>query len=135
MLEPTSQFESIVFKHFLPVFSYNVKNGEPVEGAILNKDLWGKSGVVYARTHENKILYIGKADGPLKTRIMDHLRRIPRYKKTKDIKYRDWAEGKTVTIYAHKPKQVQYLGLSVPLYVGLEHALIDAIKPPYVSRK
>jgi hypothetical protein len=135
MKPPEQQIQSVVFNTFTPTFSYRVKNGLPIEGKVLDEDIWNAAGVVYARTHEQDIVYIGKTNGRLKSRIKDHLRRIPKYEKAIDIEYRDWAEGKTVTIYAHKPENKSYLGLSIPIHVGLEHALIDDIKPRFVSRK
>ena len=127
--------QSVVFKSFSPVFRYKVKNGLPLEEEIIDEELWQSDGVVYARTHKQEIVYIGKTNATLKSRVQDHLRRIPKYSKPKDLSYRSWAEGKTITIFAHKPKNKNYLGLSVPIHTGLEHALIDAIKPTFVSRR
>ena len=126
---------AIVLNSFTPVFRYKVENGHPIKEKILNEELWQSDGVVYARIHRKEIAYIGKTNSTLKGRIKDHLRRMPNYSRSKDIEYRDWAEGKTITLYAHKPNNKDYLGLSVPIHTGLEHALIDAIKPPFVSRK
>lgn len=127
--------QSVVFNSFAPVFRYRVQNGKPIKEKVLNEELWQSDGVVYARSHKKMIAYIGKSDGPLKSRIKAHLRLIPKYSKPKDIAYRDWAEGKTITIFAHKPKNKNYLGLQVPIHAGLEHVLIDKIQPPFVSRK
>ena len=126
---------SVVFNSFAPVFRYRVQNGKPIKETVLNEELWQSDEIVYARTHKRTISYIGKTNGTLKSRVQDHLRRIPKYSKPKDLDYRDWAEGKTITIYAHKPKSKNYLGLRVPIHAGLEHTLIDEIKPPFVSRK
>ena len=127
--------QSVVFKSFSPVFRYKVKNGLPLEEEIIDEELWQSDGVVYARTHKQEIVYIGKTNATLKSRVQDHLRRIPNYSKPEDLRFRRWAEGKTITIFAHKPKNKNYLGLSVPIHTGLEHALIDAIKPTFVSRR
>ena len=127
--------KSVIFGSFTPVYRYRVEDGKPVGGEVLDEDLWNASGVVYARTNLQEIIYIGKTDRALKYRIKEHLGYIPKYNKPKDIAYRDWAEGKTITIYAHKPKGVDYLGLSIPIHVGLEHALINEINPAFVSRK
>lgn len=126
--------QSVVFK-FLPVFRYKVQDGQPINEKVLDEELWQSDGVVYARTDKKTIAYIGKTNGTLKSRVKDHLRRIPKYSKSKDLDYIFWAEGKTITIFAHKPKNKNYLGLSVPQHPGLEYALIDAINPPFVSRK
>ncbi len=133
----TPKPEDRIFNSFVPTYRYRVKDGKIINGKILNEKLWEASGVVYARTHKNSkaVVYIGKTDGPLKTRIKDHLRRIPRYTKPKDIDYREWAEGKAVTIYAYQPKKISCLGLTISTQAGLEHALIEAIDPMFVSRK
>jgi hypothetical protein len=127
--------QSVVFKSFVPAFRYKVENGLPLEEEIIDEELWQSDGVVYARTDKKAIAYIGKTDGPLKSRVRDHLRRLPNYTKPKDIAFRVWAEGKIITIYAHKPNNKNYLGLSVPQHLGLEYALIDAIQPQFVARK
>ncbi len=135
--EQVQDAQSIVFNSFTPTYQYRIKNGQPVEEKILDEKQWEAAGVVYARADAKtkSIVYIGKTDGPLKDRVNDHLRRIPGYTKPKDTDYRDWAENKIITIYAHQPKRKSCLGLSIPIHSGLEHALIDAIDPKFVSRK
>jgi hypothetical protein len=134
---PQDAPSSVIFNSFTPTYQYRIEMGEMVSGNILDEELWQSAGVVYARVHEKRreVVYIGKTDGILRNRINDHLRRIPRYLKQKDIDYREWAEGKTITIYAHKPKRVMRLGLSISTHVGLESALIDSINPLFVSRR
>jgi hypothetical protein len=132
---PQINYKSVIFNSFVPAYQYCVKHGKPVSGKVLNEDIWDAAGVVYARTHKQEIVYIGKTNATLKSRVQDHLRRIPNYSKPEDLRFRRWAEGKTITIFAHKPKNKNYLGLSVPIHTGLEHALIDAIKPTFVSRR
>jgi hypothetical protein len=127
--------EATIFNFFSPTFRYFVRNGKPVDQEILDEKLWNSSEVVYARSDGQEIPYIGKTDGKLRGRIKDHLRLIPKFTKEKDIKYREWAEGKTITIYAYQPDKVECLGLPIAVHVGLEHALIDAIKPWAVARK
>ncbi len=124
-----------IFSFFVPTYQYRVCKGQSVDGKVLSEKLWNSTGVVYARTYRKEVVYIGKTDGPLKRRVKDHLQRITRYTKQKDIDYREWAEGKTVTIYAYQPEKAYRLGLPVPTHVGLEHTLIDEIKPKFVSRK
>jgi hypothetical protein len=127
----------IILNSFTPAYQYRIKNGDPVAGKILDEKLWCSAGVVYARVCEKvrDIVYIGKTDGKLKGRILDHLRRITEYTKPRDIEYREWAEGKTVTIYAHKPKKVNCLGMTISTHAGLESALIDSINPKFVFRR
>ena len=124
-----------LFDKFRAVLSYEVEDGKPINAKVLDERLWGASGVVYARVHRGEIVYVGKADGQLGKRMKDHLRRIPLYSKEKDIKFREWAEGKTITIYAHQPKPVKVLGLVVSAHAGLERALIDEFKPRFVARR
>ncbi len=126
---------SVVFNRFTPVFRYKVVNKKICNEQILDESLWNMSGAVYFRAYRKSIVYIGKTNGPLKSRIRDHLRRFAKYEKPKDIEYRDWAENKIIKIYAYHPNEVTHLGLKVPIHNGLEHALIDAIKPRFVSRK
>jgi len=134
-IAPQSDASSVIFNSFTPTFSYRVTNGQPADETVLDEALWEASGVTYARTNGQTVVYVGKCDGPLKSRIKDHLRRLTRYTKPKDIAYRDWAENRTITIYAHRPPPTNYLGLSVPVHVGLEQALIDEINPHFVSRR
>ncbi len=128
---------SVIFNSFSPTYRYRIENGKPVHREVLNEELWKSSGVVYARVNEmeREAVYIGKTDNRLSVRIADHLRRIPQYSRKKDIDFREWAEGKTVTIYAYKPKKVRRLGISISTHAGLESALIDSIKPMFVARK
>jgi hypothetical protein len=66
-----------------------MKNKKPQDIKILDQTLWQKSGVVYARTYRNKVVYIGSTDGRLSRRIGAHLNGIstsmhataPRYRK------------------------------------------------------
>mgnify|MGYP001593455712 CR=1 FL=1 len=121
-------------KRFRLVCQYRVKNGKACDRIVFNENLWQSSGVVYARTWRKKVLYIGKADGKLSRRIAEHFGRIPKYVKSKDVNYRKWANGKTTTIWAFKPKSVKLFGLRIPIHAGAEAALIKKFKPPYVSR-
>ena len=121
-------------KRFRLVCQYRVKNRKACDRIVFNESLWQSSGVVYARTWRKKVLYIGKADGKLSRRIAEHFRRIPKYVKSKDVNYRKWANGKTITIWAFKPKSVKLFGLRIPIHAGVEAALIKKFKPPYVSR-
>ena len=126
---------SIIFENFQPVYRYKVKNGRPVNKEVIDHDLWGARGVVYARVHGKSVVYIGKTDGSLRGRIRTHLRGFPHAKQGMSPHYRKWAEGKTITIFAHKPEPITYLGLSVPIHTGLEYALIERVEPKFVARK
>ena len=125
----------VVFEEFTPAFQYTVCNGQPTDEKILDEELWRGSGVVYARTWEREVAYIGKSDHPLINRIGKHLNLISNPSTEGQKEYREWAENKTVTIYAHQPDNVEYLGLNIPIHVGLEHALISEINPPFVLRR
>jgi len=124
-----------LFDAFIPVFRYRVHQAEPVDQEVLNKEMWNAEGVVYALRANGTILYIGSTRGRLRTRIKDHLRRMPKYTREKDRSYRAAVEGLTVTIYAHQPPNLDYMGLSVPMFVGLEHSLIDRLRPQFVARR
>ncbi len=123
-----------LLRKFVPVCQYRIKNRKVCILTRLNEELWQSSRVVYARTWRKKVLYIGKADGKLSRRIAEHFRRIPKYVKSKDVNYRKWANGKTITIWAFKPKSVKLFGLRIPIHAGVEAALIKKLKPPYVFR-
>ena len=75
--------QSVVFKYFVPVFRYKVQDGQPINEEVLDEELWQSDGVVYARTDKKTIAYIGKTNGTLKSRVKDHLRRIPKIFKAK----------------------------------------------------
>lgn len=126
---------SFIFENFQPVFKYKMKNGRPVNERVIDPDLFGARGVVYARVHGKSVVYIGKTDGSLRARINRHLSGFPDGKTGRVVQYREWAEGKTITIFAHKPEPITYLGLSVPIHTGLEYALIERVEPKFVARK
>ena len=46
-------------EQFRPVLTYLMKEGKPEQTTVLDEEIWNCSGVVYARTHEAKIVYIG----------------------------------------------------------------------------
>lgn len=118
-------------KEFRPACRYAVQNGQPVNIEIIDQQLWGASGVVYARQHERKIVYIGRTDGRLIDRITDHFGYVsnPRGKK-KPVEYQKWAEGKTITILAYEPPKVILLGYDVRVHRAIEAHLINEFWPP-----
>jgi hypothetical protein len=72
---------SAVIKHVLPAefkkaFQYTVLDGKAQNRKVLDQELWGTRGVVYARVHRGKILHAGKADGSLRGRMGRHLKGV-----------------------------------------------------------
>jgi hypothetical protein len=111
-------------EEFRPVCRYVMKNGKPSDIQILDQELWQQSGVVYARTCEGKVVYIGTADGRLSRRIGAHLNIIANSARDSAARYRKWAEGKQITIVAYRPTPVMVLGREVKIHRALEAALI-----------
>ena len=99
-----SKNTSIIFDHFTKAFQYQVIDGKIINKIILNDDIWEADKVVYARTSKREIVYIGKTDGKLKSRMNGHIRLFDNYTKQRDLDYKSWSEGKTITIYAYKPE-------------------------------
>jgi len=114
---------------FKPVYRYKMEDGKPRKRKLLDEALWGQKGVVYARVYRDRIVYIGKADGRLCTRILRHLNRISKETAGMASQYRKWAKGKTITILAHRPEPVRRFGLQIELHSGIEAALIRKFKP------
>jgi hypothetical protein len=77
-----------------------MRDGRPQEEALLGSDLWSERGVVYARVYQDEPVYIGSTDRRLSRRIQAHLRGISRSEQPTPVKYRQWAEGKGITIVA-----------------------------------
>ena len=110
-----------------------MKERKPEQTTVLDEEIWNCSGVVYARTHEAKIVYIGSTDGPLCERLRSHLRLIHEYDRGKAAQYREWAEGKHITIFAHHPCTVKLLGRQIPVHRAIEAALIKEFRRPRES--
>lgn len=135
IIDPPTDLKQQVCLQFKPVLSYRVEKGRPVDVKELDEFFLGLDSVVYARFCDDQIIYIGKSDGPLRKRLRDHIKRIPSYKRPKDIDFRTFVEGKTVTILAFQPSRINLLGLSVPIHAGVESALIEKIHPRFVARR
>jgi hypothetical protein len=120
------------FRAFRPVYRYKFSNGSFHSQKLLDVKLWKQQGVVYARVCDGKVVYIGKCESTLGHRIMAHLRIFPILPRAQ--KYREFVKGKTVTIFAYKPKPIRLLGLDIPVHVSVEAALIKKFKPPFVMR-
>jgi len=126
---------------FEPVFRYTLVDGKAMDCEVLNQELWQKSGAVYARVHDGEVLYVGKADGKLSRRLTAHVNGISVNDPANPTarKYKEWAKAKgqpvTITIYAHKPQRIRICEHDVEVHAGLEHALITALKPPFVRRR
>lgn len=123
---------------FKPVLRYRMTATGPADWTVLDQDLWQRDNAVYIRVSDSgEISYIGKCDNRLCARLMGHRKGIsdpdPANPMTKA--YREWAVGKTITVYAYQPPPIELCGHRVHVHVGLEAALIDVYDPPFVKRK
>jgi hypothetical protein len=116
-------------EEFRPVCRYVVTEGQPLL-EILDDELWRASGVVYARKYGDKILYIGSTDGPLGKRIRSHLGAIRNPRHGLAAPYREWAEGKQITILAYCPEPVFLLGHEIKVHRAIEAHLIGIFGRP-----
>ena len=118
-------------KEFRPVYRYKFIDGKVCSEKLLDEELWKQSGIVYARMCGGKIVYVGKSDGTLSARIKRHLRIFPT--RVDSIPYRNYVEGKTVTIFAYKPDPIWLFDehLEIPVHVAVEAALIRKFKRPH----
>lgn len=107
-----------------------MRDKKPQRVKVLYRKLWQQSGVVYARTYQNKVVYIGVTDGVLSKRINRHLRGIPRSMAGTAPRYRKRAEGKQITILSYKPPPVKLLGLKMQMHRAIEAALIKKFGRP-----
>jgi len=86
---------------------------------------------------DDEVLYVGKADSMLGTRLKAHTRGVfdkePAQQMASD--YKDYIRGHTVTIWAHAPKRVKICGMDVYPHAGLESAMIERYKPRFVLRR
>ena len=114
---------------FKPVYRYKMKHGEPTDRKEFKSALWRERGVVYARVYRKQVVYVGKTDGTLRGRILRHVNGISNSTAGNAKEYRIWAEGKTITILAYKPKHVRLSGIEIDCHRGLEAALIRRCKP------
>lgn len=92
--------------------------------------------VVYAFAQELDVLYVGASAGPLSARVARVLR--PGRLNAADRRLRAQISGAVkrggaVDLYAAAPGWGEWNGLPVALYLGLEHALVDRIGPPWNS--
>src|SRR5437868_9979380 len=117
---------SVFPEEFRPAGRYVIRNGKP-EYKPLDSELLNLAGVVYARMCDGKIVYIGSTDRLLSKRIGEHLRIIASKRGTR---YREWAEGRKITIIAYRPKPVHILGHEIQVHRGVEAALIRAFGRP-----
>ena len=122
-------------ERFEKVCSYDVIKQAPIHVNWEGSSLLDKLGVVYVRVLDGESVYVGSTNGKLEARLKAHLRIIPNYKNPKDLAYRKAAEGKNISIFAVKPRATKIMGFEVTTHRGLEVALIDYLKPLYVSRK
>jgi len=120
---------------FRPVYRYTMRDGSPQEEEALGSDLWNEHGVVYARVYQDEPVYIGSTDRRLSRRIQAHLRGISKSEQSTPVKYRQWAEGKRITIVAYKPPPVELLGRVIPIHRAVEAALIDEIRPKPIDSR
>ena len=118
------QSQPVLPAEFTPVCQYTMRQGKVEDFKILDETLWRLRWVVYARVCSGEVVYVGKTDGALSGRILAHKRGISmdQPKNPMAQKYRAWAEGKAITIYAHKPEPITICGHSVEVHTGLESA-------------
>ena len=74
-------------------------------------------------------------DRRLSRRIQAHLRGISKSEQSTPVKYRQWAEGKRITIVAYKPPPVELLGRVIPIHRAVEAALIEEIRPKPIDSR
>jgi len=123
-------------KEFRQVLQYVMRDGRPQEVTIKhNSKLWEESGVVYARIVNGEPVYIGTTNGKLSKRLKAHLQGIEKPRTSNAKEYKEFVEGKTVTIYAYKPEPVKILGREIFVHYGLEAALIEEFAPKFTKRK
>jgi len=120
---------------FKPVYHYKMRNGEVTSEKTLDPTLWDEEGVVYLRVHGKDVLYVGKSDGKLSSRIRWHIRNgIPKPRTEPGRRYLEWAKGReitNITILAYKPEPISLFGLQIGVHLGLEAALIREFKPRF----
>lgn len=117
-------------EQFRPAYQYDFLGGRPQNGNVLNRELWLSRGVVYARTDGEKVVYIGVTDHTLRRRITAHVNGIPTSSSGKAAQYRQWAEGRRITIVAFCPPPVALLGYEIKVHRAIEAHLIAALGRP-----
>jgi hypothetical protein len=115
-------------RKFRPVCQYVMRDKKLQDFKVLDEKLWQQSGVVYARTYRNKVVYIGSTNRTLSKRIDQH-RRLASHSRLVE-RYRKWAEGKKIIILAYKPAPIKLLGLETSVHRGIETALISKFGRP-----
>lgn len=119
---------------FRPALSYAVANGAYVDLEWLDDRLRRTTSVVYARTHGDDVVYVGKTVNTLEKRMREHLRYIGSSTFSRIKPYRTWAEGKTIVTYAVAPGMAECCGIQVPMAEGLEIALLKLLQPRFNAR-
>lgn len=114
------------------VLEYEVRDGQAIDIVWHDTPMLAAVGTVYARHIGDEIVYVGKADRPLRKRMQEHLSWI---RKGKAPEYMAYAEGKRVVIKAMKPGTVEAAGLTVDLTPSVERALMDAFNPRFNKRR
>jgi hypothetical protein len=113
---------------------YAVANGAYVDLEWLDDRLRRTTSVVYARTHGDDVVYVGKTVNTLEKRMREHLRYIGSPTFLRIQPYRAWAEGKTIVTYAVAPGTAECCGVQVPMAEGLEIALLKLLQPRFNVR-
>ena len=122
-------------KEFRPVLQYVMRDGCPQEYKEFDDKLLEEDGVVYARIiNGGHPVYIGSTNGKLSKRLKAHLQGIKKPRTSNVEEYKEFAEGKTVIIYAYKPESMTALGRKISIHRGLEEALIEEFKPRFTKR-
>lgn len=119
---------------FRPALHYAVRGGRVADLEWLDDDLRRAAGVVYARTHGDDVVYVGKTVNTLERRMREHLRYVESPTFARIQPYREWAEGKTIVTYAVAPGTVEWCGTPISLAEGLEISLLLALVPRFNAR-
>jgi hypothetical protein len=119
-------------EEFRPACRYTVSGGQPSVFETLDPALMAARGVVYARVVDGEILYIGKSDGKLASRMGEHRRLMIARKNQRG--YLECVEGRQVTILAYHPPLVRMLDRDIAVHRSIESALITEFKPRFVKR-
>ncbi len=126
--------ELVLPSEFKPTFEYSVVDGRMVNEKEINHDMLNATGVVYARVCNGRVLYIGRSDGKLRSRINLHRKYVNGENRDLIQKlecYRKCVEKMTVVIHAYKPDTTYVCGRIVHLHGSLEEALIKEFKPMF----
>jgi excinuclease UvrABC nuclease subunit len=128
---------------FQKVLCYRVDaDGRMSNHKVLDDDLWKKPNSVYMRVlDDGEVLYVGKCDSMLETRLKSHMKGVFEKELTTDARgerareYKERVQKHSVTIWAYAPDSICLCGMKVYPHVGLESAMIKKYKPRFTFRQ